>query len=229
MRERESGPFFFSFWYYSFVSHLSQFFSLWGTVPNVKQRTRKRAPGKNEKEGALTWKYAPRCLGDRTCFNRGPPNLVLLLKKKTKAFICIFLSLRRPVWSGSLFFEEKNSLMDLLKDNHTQPLKTFPGTFSSAKEYNNNKKKANKKSKWNLWDAFCRNLLFRIYSPGWFCCLYGLGVCGCAQKFFSFFLFVSFSQSICGWIEETGEIKRRKKILFFACECERERGGGGNE
>lgn len=54
---------------------------------------------------------------------------------------------------------------------------------------------------------------FPYLSPGWFCCLYGLGVCGCAQKYFLFFFF-SFSQSICGWIEETGKIKRRRKDFF---------------
>lgn len=122
-------------------------------------------------------------------------------------------------------FWRKNSLMDLLKDNHTQPLKTFPGTFSSAKEYNNNKKKANKKSKWNLWDAFCRNLLFRIYSPGWFCCLYGLGVCGCAQKFF-LFCFLLFFLPVDLWMDRRDWQDQKKKENTFFCLWVWERGGG---
>ncbi len=80
------------------------------------------------------------------------------------------------------------------------------------------KKKANKKKQMEFVRCLLPESSFpSILSPGWFCCLYGLGVCGCAQKYFSFL----FSQSICGWMEETGEIKRRRKDFFFACECER--------
>lgn len=65
-----------------------------------------------------------------------------------------------------------------------------------------------------------------IYLPDGFVVFMVWACVDVLKSFFSFFLFVSFSQSICGWIEETGEIKRRKKILFFLPVSVRERGGG---
>lgn len=77
--------------------------------------------------------------------------------------------------------------MDLLKDNHTQPLKTFPGTFSSAKEYNNNNKKKQTKKANGICEMPFAGIFFSVsILPDGFVVFM---VWACVDVLKSFFLF----------------------------------------
>jgi len=53
------------------------------------------------------------------------------------------------------------------------------------------------------------SLLFFLYlSPGWFCCLYGLGVCGCAQS-----ILLSFSQPVDVCEKGLGDQQKEEKTF----------------